>query len=180
MASTFPPGPRIFSFLIFLSSSVLHEISAWSSAGVVHTPKHVFLISLLGLHNFWMVFLFPSSNRPSPKEFSVSLFWFKMDWKTRWNKRALFLVSMLENKKRKRKWTQNLCEEHFLFPFKQKKRKLPAYLSFHLLFLGQIPHIFVYIHLIELWYVPNALSFQNQLPAPMHTSYSIILKAQQN
>lgn len=62
-----------------------------------HTKNMCFYLPS-GLHNFseWY-FFFLLQNRLFSKEFSMSLFWFKMDWKTRWNKRALFLVFMLQD-----------------------------------------------------------------------------------
>lgn len=96
MASTSPPGPTIFShFLIFsLLSSPRSMKSYWC---YTHTKNMCFYLPS-GLHNFsQQYFSFLLQNRLFSKEFSMSLFWFKVDWKTRWKKRALFLVSMLQD-----------------------------------------------------------------------------------
>lgn len=129
-----------------------------------HTKNMCFYLPS-GLHNFseWY-FFFLLQNRLFSKEFSVSLFWFKMDWKTRWNKRALFLVFMLETKKEE-KMTQKSLWRTFLISIQTKKKENYQHTCHFTYFsLVNFIDIFVYIHLIELWYVPNALSFQNQLP----------------
>lgn len=98
----------------------------------------------------------------------MSLFWFKMDWKTRWKKRALFLVSMLGKKKQKGRENDtkiSIKNNISYFHSNKKEENYQHILPFHLLFLGQFYwRIFVYIDLSELLYIPNALCFQKQPP----------------
>ena len=142
MASTSPPGPTIFShFLIFsLLSSPRSMKSYWC---YTHTKNMCFYLPS-GLHNFsQQYFSFLLQNRLFSKEFSMSLFWFKVDWKTRWKKRALFLVSMLEEKKKKKeeKMTQkSLLRTTFLI-FIQTKKKKTTSISCHFTYFSLVNFI---------------------------------------
>ena len=174
MASTSPPGPTIFShFLIFsLLSSPRSMKSYWC---YTHTKNMCFYLPS-GLHNFsQQYFSVLLQNRLFSQEFSMSLFWFKVDWKTIWKKRALFLVSMLEEKKKKGREIDtkiSIKNNISYFHSNKKEENYQHILPFHLLFLGQFYwRIFVYIHLTELLYIPNALRFQKQPPTNTHAHF---------
>lgn len=146
----------------------------------MHTPKTCFYLPS-GLHNFseWY-FFFLLQNRLFSKEFSVSLFWFKMDWKTRWNKRALFLVFMLETKKEE-KMTQKSLLRTFLISIQTKKKKTTSIPVISLTFPWSILLTYLCLYPFNWTVICSKCSKFSKTtpPALMHTSYSIILKAQQ-
>lgn len=141
------PGPSFQSFLVFSLLS-----SPWSLYEVLlvlcaHTKNMCFYLPS-GLHNFseWYFFSFFKADS-SQRVFSES---FDSKWTGRQDEiKELFpKVFMLETK-RKRKWHKNLCEEHFLFPFKQKKENYQHTCHFTYFSLVNFIDIFVYIHLVN-------------------------------
>ena len=142
MASTFPPGPTIFShFLIFsLLSSPRSMKSCWC-----YTPKHVFLSPFWSAQLLSTVFLFPSSKLFS-KEFSMSLFWFKMDWKTRWNKKRSF-PNVHARKKKEEKMTQKSLLRTFLI-FIQTEKKKTTSISCHFTYFSLVNFIDIFLSIL--------------------------------
>lgn len=69
-------------------------------------------------------FLFLLQNRLFSKESSMSLSWFKMDWKTRWDKKKSFPSAQARGKKKRRENNARFSRKNsFLFLLKQKIKK---------------------------------------------------------